>query len=338
PAPAPEAPPRRAIPALPLPTGLLNQMDADIHLTVGDVIADGITYRDQRLTMTLAGGKLAMDPVSLGIPGGRISMTFHADATATPPRFAMTARHEGDGIDLRPLLQTYGLPAQSSGRLEVEADLSGQGTDLRAVAGSLGGQAGLAMANGQIDNALLDRFAGDLRRLLVPGAPGEGSTPLRCLAVRLALRDGVARPEAMLLESGVANVAGSGEIDIGQERLNLRLLPQVRIGGVGISAPVRVTGSFLRPGYRLDQGGAAQAAASILGELAARQRESTVSALGQLAEALSGRPAGSLPDCAQQLAVARGSRPGPVPPAEARPAPEQRRNSPADLLRGLLGR
>jgi uncharacterized protein involved in outer membrane biogenesis len=192
------------------------------------------------------------------------------------------------------------------------------------------------MANGQIGNALLDRFLGDLRRLIGSGGGGNenGATPLRCFALRLGLKDGVARPQAMLLESGLADVAGSGEVDLGQERLNLRLLPQVRLGTLGLSAPVRVSGSFIRPVYRLEQGGAAQAAAGIAGELAARQKDSGIAALGQLAEALADRP--GLPDCAQQLAVARGGRPGPLPPAETRT--EQRRPNAVDVLRGLLGR
>lgn len=339
PPPAEAAAAPRLIPALPLPVDPLKALDADIRLTVGEWIADEITYRDQRITLLLTGGKLAMDPVSLGIPGGRLALTLRTDATATPPQFGLTARHEGSGLDLRPLLQAYGQPAQSSGRVEIDANVNGHGTDLRAVADSLNGYAALAMANGQISNALFDRFLGDLRRVLLPAVPADGSTALRCLAVRLAFRDGVGRPEAMLLDTNLASVAGSGEIDLGEERLNLRLLPVVRISGTGISAPARVTGSFAKPGIRLDQAGTAQAAAGILGELAARQRESTVSALGQLAQELAGRPAGSMPDCAQQLTVARGGRSGPMPPAEARQQQqEQRRVNPADILRGLLGR
>jgi hypothetical protein len=322
------------IPPLPLPFGLLSLLDAQLRLTVAELVADGITYRDQRATLALAGGKLAADPVSLGLPGGRVALALRADATAVPPRLSLALRHEGAGLDLRPLLQAYRAPAQASGRLELDADLSGQGADLKALAGSLGGTFGLALANGQVDNALLDRVAGELRRMLLPNAPASGTTALRCLALRLVVQDGVARPQAMLLDSALANVAGSGEIDLRQERLNLRLLPQVRLAGIGISAPVRVTGSFSKPGYRLDQGGAAQAAAGIVAELAARQKESGVAALGQLADALVGR--NGLPDCAQQLAVARGGRPGPVPPPETRS--EQPRPNPADLLRGLLGR
>ncbi|RKK02508.1 AsmA family protein, partial [Teichococcus wenyumeiae] len=328
--------PERLIPLLPLPVAWMHALDAELRLAVGDLKAGRVLYRDQRATMTLADGRLAMTPVSLGIPGGRLALALHADATATPPRVTLSARHEGNGIELQPLLQTYRLPDQSSGRVELEAELAGQGADTRALAGSLNGQVALAMANGQIGNALLDRFLGDLRRLLGSNGGGEAaSTPLRCFALRLGLREGVARPEAMLLESGLADVAGTGEIDLGQERLNLRLLPQVRLGSLGLSAPVKVSGSFLRPVSRLEQGGAAQAAASIAGELAARQKNSGVAALGQLAEALAGRP--GLPDCAQQLAVARGGRPGPVPPPETRNE-QQRRPNAVDVLRGLLGR
>ena len=332
----PEAAPERMIPSLPLPVDWMRVLDAELRLTIGDLKAGGVLYRDQRATMMLADGRMAMTPVSLGIPGGRVAMSLHADATATPPRFALSARHEGQGIELQPLLKTYRLPDQSSGQVELEAELAGEGTDTRAVAGSLDGQVALAMANGQIGNGLLDRFLGDLRRMLGSnGGNGATSTPLRCFALRLGLRDGVARPEAMLLESGLADVAGSGEIDLGQERLNLRLLPQVRLGSLGLSAPVKVSGSFLRPVSRLEQGGAAQAAAGIAGELAARQKNSGVAALGQLAEALAGRP--GLPDCTQQLAVARGGRPGPVPPPETR-SEQQRRPNAVDVLRGLLGR
>ncbi|MCG7361233.1 AsmA family protein [Roseomonas sp. ACRSG] len=325
----------RLIPALPLPVDWMRTLDAELRLAVGDLKAGRVLYRDQRATMTLADGQMAMAPVSLGIPGGRVALSLHADATATPPRFALSARHEGQGIELQPLLQAYRLPDQSSGQVELEADLAGQGADTRALTGSLNGQFALAMANGQVGNALLDRFLGDLRRMLGSNGGSEAaSTPLRCFALRLGLREGVARPEAMLLESGLADVAGSGEIDLGQERLNLRLLPQVRLGSLGLSAPVKISGSFLRPVSRLEQGGAAQAAAGIAGELAARQKNSGVAALGQLAEVLAGRP--GLPDCAQQLAVARGGRPGPVPPPETRS--EQRRPNAVDVLRGLLGR
>lgn len=338
PVPAP-AQARRVIPDLPLPLGSLRQLDSEGRFSVGALRFRGVDYRALEGRASLAGGKLAVNPLGISMPGGRILASFSADGAVAPGRFALVARHDGGGLDIRPLLQGFGLPAQGSGLLELDADLSGSGADLRSLAAGLSGHFGLAMANGQIDNRLLDRIGGDLRRLMLPNAPAEGGTALRCLALRLHVKDGIARPQAMLLETGLADVVGSGEIHLGEEKLALRLLPQVRIGGIGLTAPVLVGGSFAAPSYRLDQARVPEAAAGILGELAARQQESGDTLLGQLAQQLAGRPAGSLPDCAQQLAVARGGRSGPVPaaPAQGSASPPKPPN-PLDLLRGLFGR
>ncbi|WP_131829635.1 AsmA family protein, partial [Teichococcus deserti] len=334
---APEG--RRVIPPLPLPLQALRDLDGDLQVNAAEVLAGGVTYRDVRGTAKLANGKLALDPFGLSLPGGRIGGRFGADASGALPRLSLAFRHDGAGLDLRPLLQGYGLPPQGSGRLETEADLSGSGADLRAVVASLTGNLSLAMANGQIDNRLLASLAGDLRRLLLPNAPTEGSTALRCLALRLNFRDGIGRPQAMLVETSLADVVGSGEVNLKEERLALRLLPQIRLGGIGLSAPVQVGGSLAAPSYRLDSAGVPEAAAGIVGDLVARQAENQGGILGQLAQQLAGRPSGSLPDCAQQLAVARGGRNGPVPPEQRRATGEQpQRVNPADLLRNLFGR
>ncbi|MDJ0389620.1 AsmA family protein [Roseomonas sp. E05] len=340
--PRPPLPPRasapgRVIPALPLPLAPLRQLEADFPLQVQELRAGGVTYRDLSTHVQLAAGRLGLDPLAVTLPGGRLAGSLTADAAAEPPRLTLAARQEGAGLDLRPMLQAYGLPPQASGQVELDTALQGAGADLQALAASLSGHFGLALANGQIDNQLLERLGGGLRKALVPNAPNAGSTALRCVALRLNLQDGVAHPQAMLIETALADVVGSGEINLRDESLALRLLPQVRIGGVGLTAPVLVGGSFANPSYRLDPSGAAAAAAGIVGDLVGRQMEGQDSALGQLAQQLAGRGTGRLPDCAQQLAVARGGRQGPVPPEQ----PQRngtRQNSPLDLLRGLLGR
>jgi len=328
---------RRVIPALPLPLAPLRQLDADLPLQVQELRLGGVTYRDLGTRVALAEGRLNLEPFAVTLPGGRLTGSLAADAAAMPPRLSVALRQEGAGLDLRPLLQAYGLPPQATGHVELDTALQGAGADLQALAGSLSGHFGLALANGQIDNQLLERLGGGLRKALVPNAPNVGSTALRCIALRLNLREGVAHPQAMLIETGLADVVGSGEINLRDESLSLRLLPEVRIGSVGLTAPVLVGGSFANPSYRLDPSGAAAAAAGIVGELVGRQKEAQDSILGQLAQQLAGRGAGSLPDCAQQLAVARGGRQGPVPPEQPQRSGGQKSN-PLDLLRGLLGR
>lgn len=334
-----EAGPRRVIPALPLPLARLRGLDAEGPLDIAELRLRGVTYSQIQGHLALEDGRLRVAPLAFSLPGGRLTGNLAADGAAAPPHLSLALRHEGGGLDLRPLLQGYGLSPQGSGLLELEADLRGAGEDLRALAGTLSGHLAMAMANGQIENRLLERLGGELRRLMLPSAPAEGGTALRCLALRLQLRDGVARPQAMLIETGLADVVGSGEIDLGKERLALRLLPQLRLGGLGLTAPVLVGGSFAAPSYRLDSTRVPEAAAGILGDLMSRQAESGDSILGRLAQQLADRPAGSLPDCAQQLSVARGGHSGPVPAeAPAQTGGRPRAPGPVDILRGLLGR
>lgn len=212
------------------------------------------------------------------------------------------------------------------------------------MAAGLNGSLGLALADGRVDISLLDAVAGDLRRLLLPNAPRNGSEALRCLALRLQARDGVVHAQAMLLETDIASVLGSGSVDLRQERLDLRLLPRARIGGVGLAIPVVVDGALAQPRLRADPQGAASAGAAILSELSSHRGDAGGDSAGEAGKAL-GQALGQIlgqtlgegdeAGCAAQLRIARDGREGPVP---APPAQENRSGGVGDLLRGLLRR
>ena len=60
------------------------------------------------------------------------------------------------GLSVRALALMLGLPSDASGSLEVDANLNGAGDSLHAIVGGVSGTLGLAMVNGQIDNASLN--------------------------------------------------------------------------------------------------------------------------------------------------------------------------------------
>lgn len=327
----PAAPPlrggeERLIPALPMNLAWLRAFDADAKLQAAAYEAGGITWRELVLTAQLKEGVLKADPVAVTVPGGRVAGRVGADARGEPPAVSLALRHEGPGLDMAQLLPALGYTGRVTGRLELDADLSARGGDLRAMAQTLSGHLGLASAGGSLDNSLIEGLSPELRQLLLPQGLGRGANNLRCLALRLEGAEGLMRPRAMLLETTQLSVLGSGQIDLGRERLALRLLPQIKVVGLGVTAPLRVSGSFLRPAYELDTMGVPGAAAGILGELVGRTVEGIGTTTGLLAENAF-RSAGA--DCAPQLAIARG-RPAPRPAATG--------NRPQDLLRGLIGR
>ncbi|HEY4251447.1 MAG TPA: AsmA family protein [Roseomonas sp.] len=346
PAPAPaQAGPRRVIPQAPVALDGLRAADADLRFTLAQLVAQpNLTLRDVSGRLVLADGHATLDPFAATVPGGGFDATARADATADPPSLQMTLRTRDAGIDIGPLQEMLG-KRYGAGRIEADLALAGQGRDTRAIAATLAGQVGLAVVDGRIDRSLLAAIPRELLSLIAPqGIPADGLA-LRCFALQAPVQNGVLRADTFLADTPIGQVGGGGTINFGNEQIGLRLLPDVRAGGVRIRAPVGVSGTLAAP--RVAEVSPAAAAAVGLGAFLGHQHTPDRTLQG-LAEALgggSGAPA--LPDCATALTAARGGRQGAVPTTPAAPVPPQpadpaaperpRVPQPADLLRGLFG-
>jgi AsmA protein len=318
-APAPAARRDRLIPDTPLPLAALAEAEGDLRLTLTALRSGGQDYGPVAGRAVLADGRLLLDPLSLGLPGGVLAGRVEAQADG---RIAIRLAHQGAGLDIARLLPFAGMAAGSTrGNLELDLDVAGQGRDVRAVAASLSGHLGLALVGGQVDNALLQRLGTEIARLF--GVQSGGVTPVSCLALRAPAADGVLRTEVMLVETALGTVAGAGQVGLGTEQIALRLLPRLAFAGISVAAPVLVGGTLAAPRIGLDPQGAGAAVADLL------QRRGGAAAA---------------PDCATALAAARGGRAGPAAPAVQQPAQaqpdagqQQPPSRPQELLRQLPG-
>ncbi len=356
PAPAPPgaaAPPgpERVIPALPLPLAPLRGFDADLRLAAQALTAGGVAYRDVSTHLRVQAGRARLDPLAATLPGGRVTGSLLADAAQDPPALRLVL---GSGaLDLGALQAAHGLPPLVTGPVELDVALAGRGADLRALAASLEGHLGLAQAEGgSLDRRALAALPRDLRRLM-PGLAGAGDIPLRCLALRIVAADGMARLGTLLVEtSRIGSLGGEGGVNLRDETLGLRLLPDLRLVAVALRAPVLVTGTLAEPRFGVSPEAALGAG---IGAFLSLQRTPDRS-LQALAGALgAGRDPAATLDCARALAEALG-RPAPAPTRDLRAIPEAvqgtiERVVPAlpgvardltapaqDLLRGLFGR
>lgn len=342
PAPAtPPAQPQAASPATggrlfsdkPLPFAALRAADADLRLKIGTLRIGGVDYRDIAGHLTLAAGKLSVDPFGGQLPAGRLEGRFTADGSQANPPVSLVLR--GPGLQLGPLLVLLGLPAEARGAVDVDADLRGTGQSAHALAASADGHLGVALVNGEIENRLLSATLGQvLQHARLPDLTARpGATPVRCFALRLDAQHGIAEVKALLLDTNLFYLEGNGSLNLADETLALRLRPLARLGGTGVIVPLKVQGSFRNPKVEVDAAGAASEAAGIAAQ-ASRNPQ-----LGIIIGALGGdrmvRGAGA-DDCAAQLAIARGGRAGPAPAAAPAPAEKPKAPKPADILRQFL--
>jgi uncharacterized protein involved in outer membrane biogenesis len=332
----------------PLGLGVLRDADADVQLRIGELRTGSETHRDIAGHFVLKGGKLVLDPISGILPAGKMSGRLMIDANPPQPPVALVLR--APGLSARALALMLGLPSDASGVLEVDANLSGAGDSLHAIAAGLNGTLGLAMVNGQIDNASLNRVLGPILTsaslslsLIFPGEIIGGGSALRCFAARLDAHAGLATFRALYLDSARVKVTGSGTINLADEALSLRLRPIARLADTGITAPLIVGGTIEHPKARIDAANSAQA--NIIGLAQSAENLAEVP-LGAISGALGGsdRLGSGGDDCASQLAIARGGPGGPQPnsppsllavPANAA---KQILNAPKHLLQDLFGR
>ena len=308
PAPAPAAGANPVFSTTPLPWGILRRADTDLQWTIGTLHLGGADYTTASAHLSLQDGVGRLDPASAVTPAGRIDLSASVDARAPAPPVALVLRSAGLSLDA--LLQAAGLPGGSDATAELDMVLQAAGQSPHALAASLGGHVGVALVDGEISNAALAAFLGDLARQAGAGLDSVGRSHVRCLALRADAAGGVVVLSALKLDTARLELGGTGTVSLGDETMALRLRPLLRLGGAGVSAPLRVDGSLRHPAVTLDQAAGTGRTSVTIGGLAGR--------------------AGS---CAADLAAARDGRAGRLP---AELASSNKGLKPADLLRSFL--
>ena len=306
--PPPAPPPDRVFSDAPLPWDMLRRADADLQLTVGTLRAGGADYRNVAGHLVLADGAVRLDSAVVLAPEGRVDLSFSADARAPAPAVVLNLRSGAFAID--PLLRALGLPGGSDAAAEIDVALHAAGASPHALASSLDGHAGLAVVDGELSNAVLAAAFGDLLRSAGTGLDPAGRSHVRCLAVRADATNGRVTLTALKLDTTRLSLDGSGTLNLADETMALRLHPTLRLGGAGVSAPLRLDGGLRHPAVALEAAPGTGRVGVTFGGLA-----------------------GPADNCAPELTAARDGHAGPLPvdaPGAGKPP------KPADLLRKLL--
>jgi AsmA protein len=258
-APLPVAgPPTRVLSEEALKVFAPGRVDADLRLGIAEIRSGSAIYRDFAGHVLVSEGRIALDPVLVTSPGGRMEARIVADISGAEPSVAIALN--APGLALKPVLQALGLQADVTGALEMVADVTASGRSAHALASTLSGRIGLVITDGDLDNQLLGRSVGEIMRTArlpvdVLAVAGGGRTRVRCFATRLDVVKGAATVQSMVLDTSRALLTATGMLHLGDETLALRARPMLRASGPTIVVPVRIGGTFLAPGFALDTGG-----------------------------------------------------------------------------------
>jgi uncharacterized protein involved in outer membrane biogenesis len=145
----------------------------------------------------------------------------------------------------------------------LQADLRGSGGSVREIMAGLDGRLGLVTGEGSIGTRYVDLIGADLIRLMFRAGDRPDTTKLNCVVIQFGIAKGLAKSEALLLDTARVTLRGQGTIDLRDERLNLLLTPQPKETSlVSLATPIRVTGTLADPDPGLDSAGVAKGVGS----------------------------------------------------------------------------
>jgi uncharacterized protein involved in outer membrane biogenesis len=227
-------------------------MDARVTYRATQVDAGRVPMRDLGLKIGLDHGLLTIDPLTVDLAQGRIEGMIRIDARRAVPMTAIDLRLAD--AQLASLFRAKGPVQAIEGGLWARVALSGPGASIREAAAHADGSASLVVPGGAMRKTLASLLSVSLDHtafLLI--TKNRSDTPIRCAVADFTARNGVLTADRFVLDTGSVRADGSGDIDLRDETLNLRLRGKPKTFSLlHLNAPITFTGPLGSPKAGID--------------------------------------------------------------------------------------
>jgi uncharacterized protein involved in outer membrane biogenesis len=240
----------------PLPTKKINpdlwrKVDLDIDYNADRIESVFLPIDRIKVHVVSKGGWLRVDPLVTGLADGRVVGFVSLDATRDPLAGELDIRV--NALQLQDMLAKLKVEGEGLGEINGRVRLQGQGTSVDQLAGTADGQVVLSMAGGAIDALIVEALGLDIAESIVVlldslGATEEDKTPIRCAIVNLALQDGVATTQPILIDTVDSKILVDGSVNLANETLDIIIESRPKdVSPLSANQPIHVSGRLLSP-------------------------------------------------------------------------------------------
>jgi uncharacterized protein involved in outer membrane biogenesis len=246
---------QRVFPDDPLPLDSLNALDTIkgfVNLEIDELIVDSeTTVTDLKAGIRFAPGSLALKPLQLVVMDATIDGQIGLEAANDSADLGVTLniRHPQIGDFVAEEEGTM----LAGGPLDMDIDVSGRGGSVRDIMASLNGSVDVELGTAKINNKWVQRAFADAKSMVKRGE--SKPVDLHCVTTQFNIKNGVAVPESLVVDTRGVSMFGDGQIDLGAESIELnfdRLAASVSASSA--LPPFRVRGTFSSPTGGVDAG------------------------------------------------------------------------------------
>lgn len=233
----------RLVPDTRIDIGKIKTTDGRLAFHIHSIVGkDSDTVVNMRGAMTMDHQRLTLAPLRMELAQGVVTgrAVVEQRGGKLVPKLTLDLRLD-DGR-----LATFANDGQITGRIAARARLQGTGETIRAAIGRSSGSLGFVARDGSLPARYAAALGFDAGRALLAGS-GEPAA-LRCLVARLDMRGGTGRADAVIIDTALSQLTGSGTVSFPDERLSfvLRGAPKQKVM-LRIPGSVMVTGTLQQP-------------------------------------------------------------------------------------------
>ena len=244
----------RVLPDMPFKTDRWDSVDAEVGLKAATIRrAKELPLENLLVRLSLRDSVLKLDPLDFGVAGGHLSAVISLDGRKDP--IQAHARLRARKILIARLFPTVELSKSSIGEVNGELDLKGKGGSVGRMLASSDGKVGLVVAGGEISRLMMEKMGLHLWEILQLKLSGDKLVRLHCAVAEFDVKAGNMQADALIFDTEVTTILGTGSVDLRQEKLDLTLNPRTKNTSiVALRSPIYVRGSFAKPEIGVDKG------------------------------------------------------------------------------------
>jgi AsmA protein len=215
--------------------------------------AKELPLEDLAVHLSLRDSVLKLDPLSFGFAGGRLSGVISLDGRKEPIQAHLQVRARK--LLVAQLFPAFELTKTGIGQINGEFDLTGKGNSVGRMLASANGKAGLVVSGGEISRLMMEKIGLHLWEILQLNIRGDQLVKLHCGVADFDVTNGNMRAEALIFDTAVTTIIGTGSINLDEEKLDLTLNQKTKnTSPLALRSPIYVRGSFARPDVQVDKG------------------------------------------------------------------------------------
>ena len=196
--------------------------------------------------LKLKDGIVTLDPLDFGAAGGHLVSEITLNAKKDVITGLVDARMKS--LKVNQLVPGTKVEQATLGAIDGRARLTTRGNSIAHMLGSSNGKVVLLMEKGAVSDLVLRLMDLDIANAGVTLVRGDRNIPVRCFVADFDARDGHLRPHLFTLDTEHTLIVAEGEVDLKQERLDLKLVAKPK--GPSLAAlrgPIVIGGTFADP-------------------------------------------------------------------------------------------